>query len=471
MRSFTRISARLAQIKPELRDKQDRQPGDESDGPDLRSAPSKLPAIILFGSSHSPLPPNVRAYTEDQATQENARVLGQPLNVTIVPESAVSHETYQHVIVARAGDTLSSILSALAVLPADQDALLAAFLRRRWFSREGFSGGEIITVIEEARGSNASPAHVLKITVKTPNIGTRAVARTDDGRYEPVVPEQAKTKFQQSVSTPDALDLWAYSEGTLRNSLYALAQSNRVDEGIIAEVMRLCAHDFDLDQPLGATDAADILYAPDELGQPELVFVALKAQGKTRRYYRFKTPDDGSTDFYDEDGHSVTKFLLRKPVVDGRLGDGFGWRVHPILHDCRFHEGVDYAAPYGSPVAAAGAGVEIMGREWGYGKYVRIRHDLSYETTYAHIAGFPKGLKVGDRVRQGETIAYVGSTGLSTGPHLYYEVWINGRRVNPLRIRLAGGRLLRGDVLKRFQQSARRIDQLINVPAEIAARP
>jgi murein DD-endopeptidase MepM/ murein hydrolase activator NlpD len=159
--------------------------------------------------------------------------------------------------------------------------------------------------------------------------------------------------------------------------------------------------------------------------------------------------------------------LLRNPVFAGRLGDGFGWRIHPILHDLRFHEGVDYAAPFGSPIAAAGEGVvEEIAEQWGYGEYIRIRHDLGYETTYAHAAGFPHGLKVGDRVRQGEPIAFVGSTGLSTGPHLYYEVRINGHNVDPLRVHLPAGRILKADLLARFERDVRTLEDLAHAPAE-----
>lgn len=126
--------------------------------------------------------------------------------------------------------------------------------------------------------------------------------------------------------------------------------------------------------------------------------------------------------------------------------------------------------PYGSPIAAAGSGViEIIGQQWGYGKYVRIRHDLGYETTYAHISSVPPGLKVGDTVHQGETIAYVGSSGLSTGPHLYYEVYINGHNVDPLSIRLADGRVLSGKILASFLQTQRRIDEPVDVPAGVTA--
>lgn len=472
VRPFTRISARLAQIDPEPADGRSapddagRQRSENSD-----DAISELPPIILFGTTH-PSPRrvwrNVSAYAEDDASPR-ARIVGQPLNVTMVAKSPAVPGLQRHVVVARSEDTLSTILSALGATQQDQAGVLSAFPRQAWFNREPLSGGDVITVVQGPPGA-ADRARVLMVTVDKPRAGTTAVARTDAGQYALVPRGPAAPGLRKGKSGSPNTSLRTVSEETLRDSLYALAQYNHIDEGIVAELMRLCGHDFDLNQPLDPRDSANILSAPNELGQPELVFVSLAAQGKTKRYYRFRAADDDSVDFYDDDGRSVTRFLLRKPVVDGRLGDGFGWRVHPILGDRRFHEGVDYAAPYGSPVAAAGAGVvEIIGWEPGYGKYIRIRHDLGYETTYAHVAAFTHGLKAGDRVRQGETIAYVGSTGLSTGPHLYYEVWINGRRVNPLRIRLAGGRVLQGDLLDKFRQSARQLEHMIEAPADIAA--
>ncbi|MCS0501022.1 M23 family metallopeptidase [Ancylobacter mangrovi] len=485
MRPFIRVSARLAEIDPdppddEDRKEEDRKEDDQQEEPQASAGGGRpqadparrpeLPPIILYGSSQPAPRRHVTAFADDEAPRPGARILGEPVNLSVVPELPASPKPERRVIVARDGDTLAAILTALGVPPADRDAVLAAFPRRHWFGKESFAGGETITLVERPEGP--SPGSPIEVSVTRPDGDVTIVARTDAGGYAQVSPEQDDASPPDTASAPAALDLHAFTGEALRDGLDALAKSNHVDDGLVAEIMRLCDRDFDLDQPLGSTDTADILYAPNALGQPELVFLALSAQGKTRRYYRFTAPDDGSTDFYDEDGHSITKLLLRKPVADGRLGDGFGWRTHPVLHDRRFHEGVDYAAPYGSPVAAAGAGVvEIIGKEWGYGKYIRIRHDLGYETAYAHVSGFPRGLKVGDRVRQGQTIAYVGSTGLSTGPHLYYEVWINGRRVNPLKVRLPGGRMLDGKVLSKFQDEEQRIDELLDVPVGVAAGP
>ena len=138
-----------------------------------------------------------------------------------------------------------------------------------------------------------------------------------------------------------------------------------------------------------------------------------------------------------------------------------------MLGDRRFHEGVDYAAPFGSPIVAAGAGtVEVIDAQWGYGKYIRIKHDQGYETTYAHVSGYPAGIAVGARVRQGQPIAFIGSTGLSIGPHLYYEVRVNGRDVDPLRVRLPGSLMLTADRLASFEVRKERVDMLVKLARE-----
>lgn len=466
VRPFTRVSARLAEIAPDS----GRAPaGDDANEPhpdQQGQPPSPLPPIMLGASPRHGPPGNVSSYADDTDVSPPLLAIGRALNVSSVPKSSLPSDSRRHVVIARQGDTLSAILHAVVAGTDDEAAVVAAL---PWpGAPDTLSGGEKIKVVEQLADAAAPRGHILKVSIERPDSSVVAVGRSDAGDYQTIAPESPATRNEASLR--DTVDTRSVSGETLRDGLNALAHSNHVDEAVVDELMRLCGRDFDLDGPLSDGDAARILYSPNELGQPELVFVALTAAGQAHRYYRFSAPDDGSSDFYDADGQSITKFLLRKPVINGRLGDGFGWRVHPILGDRRFHEGADFAAPYGSPIAAAGAGVvEMFGFQPGYGKYIRLLHDRGYETTYAHVAGFPHGLKVGDRVRQGETIAYVGSTGLSTGPHLYYEVRINGRNVDPLRMKLSGGRVLQGDVLGAFDRRRDSIDQLAGLPA--SARP
>jgi murein DD-endopeptidase MepM/ murein hydrolase activator NlpD len=470
-RRYTHLFARLDELEQEALDAeatsqtdQDRGAGITDDKP---PSPPKL-RQVSFAKHRPALPKEAKAYAALEQEAKTALIFEQPLNLSVVPWSSKQSESLVRVIVARAGDSLPAILEALGDPANDAEAVAAAASGQGGLGAT-FAGGEVIKVLEDGESDHAAPAPVLEVTIEPPGRPPIVLARTDRGGYALVEASDNADKSADASAAAEAGETVQSGE-TLRDSLDALAAVNHLDAAVVDELVRLCGHDFDLDSSVSGSDTVDVLYSPDERGRPELDFVALSVGGKSHRYYRFAAPDDGSTDFYDENGNSITQFLLRKPVAAGRLGDGFGWRVHPILKDRRFHEGVDYAAPYGSPIVAAGAGVvEIIGQQWGYGKYIRIKHDLGYETTYAHIAGVPRGLKVGDRVRQGETIAYIGSTGLSTGPHLYYEVRINGHNVNPLRIKLAGGRVLKGDVLDSFTKARQRLDELIDASAVASA--
>jgi len=180
-----------------------------------------------------------------------------------------------------------------------------------------------------------------------------------------------------------------------------------------------------------------------------------------RSLYRFQLKD-GSTDYFDENGRSAEQFLLRKTVPNGTFRSGFGARRHPILGYVRMHTGVDWAAPTGTPIIAAGNGVvEKAGWAAGYGKQTIRRHANGYETSYNHQSAFARGVQPGARVRQGQVIGYVGTTGLSTGAHLHYELMVNGTKVDPMRVRLPTGKVLQGDDLVAFKRERERIDDLL----------
>lgn len=420
-----------------------------------------LPREVLFGSSgNEASPANTSSYAapDDEQRITTTSPLGDPINVTVMPKAPSDDSSSQRIIVAKAGETLAQILIAIGTTVQDALAIAAALASPTSAGLEKFAGGERIVILMSSAPANPP---ILKISIERPGMPELAAALSDDGRYVRIL-DMAAAKENHTETVLDSVDLHPSFSETLVESLRAVAEESSVESSLIDEVMRLCAHDIDLGTQVSSSDTAELFFNSNNFGQPRLAFAALTINGQTDSYYQFTAPDDDSTDYYNADGRSVTESLLRKPVAAGRLGDGFGWRIHPVLRDRRFHKGVDYAAPYGSPVVAAVAGViENIDQQWGYGKYIRIRHDLGYETTYAHLSGIARDLHVGDRVRQGQTIAYVGSTGLSTGPHLYYEIRINGREVDPLRIRLRSGRVLEGPTLAAFQKVRDRIDLLL----------
>ena len=196
-------------------------------------------------------------------------------------------------------------------------------------------------------------------------------------------------------------------------------------------MVSIYAYDVDFQRKVQPGDSFDVLYAEDANGDGtyEVRYASLNIGGD-QEILHFRTPDDGMYDYYDETGKSAKKFLVRKPVAEAVMTSPFGWRVHPLTHIKELHSGVDWAAPLGTPIFAAGNGtIEWIGPRGGYGKYVRIRHADGYETAYGHMTAFARGLEVGSRVRQGQIIGFVGSTGVSTGAHVHFEIWVN----EPLR--------------------------------------
>jgi murein DD-endopeptidase MepM/ murein hydrolase activator NlpD len=231
---------------------------------------------------------------------------------------------------------------------------------------------------------------------------------------------------------------------------------------VIADLIRVYSYDVDFQRKTQPGDSFEVLYVGEDENpdsKADVLYASLTIGGEVRKFYRYQTGDDGLVDYYDESGKSARKFLVRKPVANAIMRSGFGARNHPILGYTKMHTGVDWAAPQGTPIFASGTGVvEKVGWEGGYGKYIRIKHNNGYETAYGHMTAFARGMQPGTRVRQGQVIGFVGSTGLSTGAHVHYEILVNGRFVDPMRIKLPRGRALEGAVLANFDKERERID-------------
>jgi murein DD-endopeptidase MepM/ murein hydrolase activator NlpD len=254
--------------------------------------------------------------------------------------------------------------------------------------------------------------------------------------------------------------------GTIRSSLYEAGSDAGVPLPIMAEMIRAMSFDIDFQRDIQSGDGFELVFEQyrDGDGKPAktgaILYAGLTIAGKPLDFYSF-TSKDGRTDFYTANGDSVRKALLRTPVDGFRVSSGFGVRKHPILGYSKLHKGIDFAAPAGTPIYAGGDGViEEAGRKGAYGNYVRIRHNGTYRTAYAHLSRFAKGMKVGRRVRQGEVIGFVGSTGRSTGPHLHYEVIVSGKQINPLSVKLPTGEKLAGAEKERFLEAKTAIDRL-----------
>ena len=258
----------------------------------------------------------------------------------------------------------------------------------------------------------------------------------------------------------------------LYQSLYETALRNNVPNTVIGDLVRIYSYDVDFQRKVQAGDSFEVLYSDDENaeGKSEVRYASLTVGGETKKYYHYQTADDGNYDYYDESGKSAKKFLVRKPVAVGMVTSGFGWRTHPMLHVSELHSGVDWAAPMGTPIFAAGNGIlEEIGLKGGYGKYVKLRHSNGYQTAYGHMTAFARGLDVGSKVRQGQIIGFVGSTGLSTGSHVHFEILINDRFVDPMKVKLPRGRVLDGGALAQFEKDREQLDAVMTrAPARVA---
>jgi murein DD-endopeptidase MepM/ murein hydrolase activator NlpD len=394
-----------------------------------------------------------------------ARVV--PENITLLPKTTIgTNDWNERIVVARKGETVGSILRELGAVPDEIKRIIAALGPP---AREGgLKEGQKLRVLAAAAGlGHMQP---LRVIIAGDSRVEAAAALSDRGSYVPVDVRNVDTGAT-GASEDDSSD----DDGSgvrLYQSLYETALRNNVPNSVIEEMVRIYSYDVDFQRKVQPGDSLDVLYADDESGdgRNEVRYVSLTASGETKKYYRYQTTDDGAYDYYDDTGKSAKKFLVRKPVPIGIMRSGFGERNHPLLHYLKMHTGVDWAAPFGTPIFAAGNGtVDEIGLKGGYGKYVRLRHANGYQTAYGHMTAFARGLNVGSSVRQGQIIGFVGSSGLSTGSHVHYEILVNDRFVDPMRIKLPRGRVLDGLSLALFEKNREQLESLMaHVPGRVA---
>jgi murein DD-endopeptidase MepM/ murein hydrolase activator NlpD len=386
-----------------------------------------------------------------------ARVV--PENITLLPKTMVGATDWnERVIVAKKGETVGSILRELGAVPDEIKRIIAVLGPS---AREGgLKEGDKLRVLAAAAGlGHMQP---LRVIVAGDSKIEAAAALSDQGAYVPVdirnVDTGAAGASEDDSSEDDGGGVRLYQ------SLFETALRNNVPTSVIEEMVRIYSYDVDFQRKVQPGDSLDLLYADDENGEGrnEVRYVSLTVGGESKKYYRYQTTDDGAYDYYDETGKSAKKFLVRKPVPIGIMRSGFGERNHPLLHYMKVHTGVDWAAPSGTPIFAAGNGtVDEIGLKGGYGKYIRLRHANGYQTAYGHMTAFARGLNVGSHVRQGQIIGFVGSTGLSTGSHVHYEILVNDRFVDPMRIKLPRGRVLDGVTLALFEKNREQLESLM----------
>ena len=273
-------------------------------------------------------------------------------------------------------------------------------------------------------------------------------------------------KFNSNVLEKELEKVIIYKESKITNSLYQTAISLKIKPNIIIEFARLYGFQVDFQRDIWKDDSFQVIYE-EFLNKDEevvetgnIIFANLNLQNEDLKLYRHEY-EKNKIDYFDENGKSMRKTLMKTPINGARLSSSFGKRKHPILGFTKMHTGTDFAAPTGTPILASGDGL-VVRAQWcgGGGNCVKIKHNRVYQTVYAHMSKFGKGIKKGARVKQGQIIGYVGSTGLSTGPHLHYEVIENGKKINSQKLKLPSGKVLKGDNRKVFEVEKIKIDVL-----------
>ena len=392
-----------------------------------------------------------------------------PENVTLLPktkdQATGGNPTGERVHVVKKGDSITSILRDQGATPEEAKAIASTLgaKGRDGGLKEGQKVRILMVSATQTPGARLQPYRVI---VANDSAVEAVAALSDLGKYVAVDVQSMNTVAEAAAADDDDDD--DGSGVRLYQSIYETALRNKVPANIIEDMIRIYSYDVDFQRKVQPGNSFDVFFAGEDEGSTiteknEVLFASLTLAGETKKYYRFQTTDDSVVDFYDDTGKSAKKFLVRKPVNNAIMRSGFGGRRHPILGYVKMHTGVDWATPYGTPIFASGNGViEKVGWEGGYGKYVRIKHNNGYETAYGHMSAYAKGMEPGKRVRQGQVIGFVGSTGMSTGAHVHYEILVNGRFVDPMRIKLPRGRSLEGGLLAGFEKERDRLDGMMN---------
>lgn len=365
-------------------------------------------------------------------------------------------KTVEHTL--EKGDTLLNVLVAHDV--AYQEASRVIDALRKHYNPRDLRPGHSITLRLAPGGDTNEAGEAARAQVADMAINLSAVDRVELTR----LPEGA---FIAEKTEKPLKPVPTLAGGTIANSLFETGYANGIPDGVLAELVQAYSYDVDFQREIQRGDQVEVLFDRlvtedgEEAGYGAIHYAMLKLRGKPIKIYRYET-EDGFAGFYHENGESVVKALLKTPVNGARISSGFGKRRHPILGYTKMHKGTDFAAPTGTPIYAAGDGVvKYVGRKGGYGNYIKIRHSDTYDTAYAHLHRYASDMRPGKKVKQGQVIGYVGSTGRSTGPHLHYEVHKNGRQVNPMKEKFETGKQLKGKQLAAFKASIGEIRQQV----------
>ncbi|MCB1580660.1 MAG: peptidoglycan DD-metalloendopeptidase family protein [Rhodospirillales bacterium] len=344
-------------------------------------------------------------------------------------------------LVVKSGDTVAGLLQEAGLSGSESHRAVKAL--EKYYDVRKVKSGQRIDVHFKSGDDNA--LQFSKLSMRLDPVKEVSVLSTDDGEFKADLNE--KELFPKLYARKTRIE----------TSLYGSAARANIPSAVIAEMIRIYSWNIDFQRDIRSGDKIEVLYEAFETEDGEfarygnVLFASLNVGNRDYPIYRFEM-DDGRVDYFEPDGISIRKTLMKTPVDGARISSGFGMRKHPVMGYSKMHKGMDFAAPTGTPIYAAGDGVvERAGRNGSFGNYVRIRHNSKLKTAYAHLHRIKSSVSKGSRVRQGQIIGYVGTTGRSTGPHLHYEVLLNGEQVNPRSVNLPTGEQLAGQQLKRFK--------------------
>ena len=349
------------------------------------------------------------------------------------------------------GDTLLDLMTGNGIGYEDAHHILSK-LKKTFDPRNIQPGHRVSMMLREDKsrsGDNAARLGAMTITLS--KIEQVNLTQTAPGAY---LMERRKKKL---LTQP------MLAKRPIKGSFYVTAERAGVPPAQIAELIKNFSYDVDFQRDIQPNDPLEILFEAKvtedgiRMGSGDVLYAMLTTGGKSYKIYRFKD-SGGIARFFTEKGESIIKKMLRTPIDGARISSGFGMRKHPILGYSKLHKGLDFAAPSGTPIFAAGDGIiQYAGLFSSYGNYVKIKHNGTWTSAYAHMSRFARGMGKGRKVRQGEVIGYVGTTGRSTGPHLHYELIKNGTNVNPSGVQFAGGDKLGGNQLAAFRTQIKKV--------------
>ena len=350
----------------------------------------------------------------------------------------------------RNGDSIQRILYDQKISPSEVNNVLNA-LRREYNFGTLRNDQKVYLIVKREKNGN----FVSRLTVNIDNITSVHVFLNKDNVYETKRVTKVLTKKNHLIET------------TIDRGIYRTAKQSGIENSIVAQFARLYGFEVDFQRDLKKNDKIKIFYERylDDDGVSQrtgnIIYSEITNVEKNIILYRYEYPN-GTVAYFTPEGKSIEKSLMRTPINGAKLSSRYGFRIHPILGYNQMHQGTDFAAPIGTPVMASGAGtVEYSGWKGGYGKFISIRHSPVYQTNYAHLQDYAKGIRRGAKVQQGQVIGYLGSTGSSTGPHLHYEVVVNGRKENSQTLKLPSAAPLEGNNKNFFEIQKRNIDNLI----------